>query len=105
VVWITGLSGAGKTTVARALVTRLRRVGGAVVHLDGDALREVYGDDAGHREADRQRIGARHARLSRLLASQGVDVVCSTISMFRALWAWNRSHIQRYVEIYLRVPT
>src|SRR5205085_2425296 len=77
----------------------------AVIHLDGDDLRAVYGDGAGHGEDDRRRVGARHARLCRLLAGQGFDVVCSTISMYRAVWDWNRAQIDRYVEVYLRVPT
>lgn len=104
VVWITGLSGAGKTTVAHELVTRLRQAGGTVIHLDGDALRVVYAEDLGHQIEDRRRIAMRHARLCRMLSEQGFDVVCSTISMFESCRQWNRAHIDRYLEVYLRVP-
>ena len=46
----------------------------------------------------------RSAGLCDLLASQEIDVVCATISMFRECWRWNRENIENYVEIYLRVP-
>ena len=46
----------------------------------------------------------RNARLCRLLASQGADVVCATISMFHEVQRWNRENISGYREIYLRVP-
>jgi cytidine diphosphoramidate kinase len=104
VIWITGLSGAGKTTVATELASQLRAGGVQLVHLDGDALRAVYAEDLGHAIEDRRRIAMRHARMCRLIAEQGLDVVCSTISMFEACRRWNRAHIARYVEIYLRVP-
>jgi cytidine diphosphoramidate kinase len=104
VIWITGLSGAGKTTVAGALASRLRATGTPVIHLDGDALRAVYAEDLGHTIEDRRRIAMRHARMCRLLSAQAVDVVCSTISMFEPCRQWNRAHISRYFEVYLRVP-
>ena len=46
----------------------------------------------------------RNARLCRMLASQGGDVVCPTISMFHEVQRWNRENIPGYREIYLRVP-
>ncbi|RMG48933.1 MAG: adenylyl-sulfate kinase [Acidobacteria bacterium] len=102
VYWITGLSGAGKTTLGRALVDRLRAAGRPALLLDGDSLREAIAADLGHDMADRHRSAMRNARLCRLLASQGADVVCCTISMFEDVRSWNRDHIPRYREIYLR---
>ena len=46
----------------------------------------------------------RNARLCRMLSEQGIDVVCATISLFRECQEWNRAHVARYCEIYLRVP-
>lgn len=104
VYWITGLAGAGKTTVARLLFEYLRRQKPNVVLLDGDTLREVYGDELGHALEDRRKIALRNSRLCRLLAEQGMDVVCATISMFHECRRWNRECIQSYREIYLKVP-
>jgi len=104
VFWITGLSGSGKTTVGGLLYKRLREQNPPVVYLDGDILRKVSGDDMGYSHEDRLCNAMRIARLCHLLASQGLDVVCATISMFSECWRWNRENIENYVEIYLRVP-
>ena len=104
VFWITGLSGAGKTTLGRELWNRLRAAGRPVTFLDGDALRSVIAEDLGHSAEDRRRSAMRNARLCRLLAEQGADVVCATISLFHEVQRWNRENIPGYREIYLRVP-
>lgn len=103
VFWITGLSGAGKSTTARDLACRLRSLGRNVVLLDGDELRSVYGEGLGFSTADRKALALRHAKLCRLLASQGLDVICATISLFHACHAWLRQNLLHYHEVYLRV--
>jgi len=104
VFWITGLSGAGKTTLGRELRNRLRAAGHPVTFLDGDALRSEIAEDLGHSAGDRRRSAMRNARLCRLLAAQGANVVCATISLFHEVQRWNRENIPGYREIYLRVP-
>jgi glutamine kinase len=104
VFWITGLSGAGKTTVGRELWSRLRAAGRPATFLDGDALRAVIAEDLGHSADDRRQSAMRNARLCRLLAEQGADVICATISLFHEVQRWNRENIPGYREIYLRVP-
>lgn len=106
VVWITGLAGSGKTTVATALVRRFRRDGVAAVLLDGDALRASIASDLGYDLADRRRAAERYARLARLLAAQGLTVVVATISMFEAVRRANRRRAsrRRYYEVYVRLP-
>jgi len=104
VYWITGLAAAGKTTLATRLWHRLRRSGRPAVLLDGDRLRAVLDAEAAHAPEDRLRLALTYGRLCRELAGQGLDVVCATISMFHAVRDWNRAHIGRYREIYLRIP-
>ena len=108
VVWITGLSGAGKTTLAQEVVNQLRADGRAVVMLDGDELREVFGASAANannhcREA-RLAFAMKYAHLCRMLAMQGLTVVIATISLFREVHDWNRYNLPGYFEVYLKVP-
>lgn len=108
VVWITGLSGAGKSTLAAVLAGRLREAGEAVVVLDGDELREVFGAVAAnarnHGREGRLALAMQYAHLCRVIAAQGLTVVIATISLFREVHAWNRAHLPGYFEVYLKVP-
>jgi len=102
VYWVTGLSGAGKTTLAGELDHRLRARGRSVILLDGDDLRKIFGGGYGFGRDDRLRLATSYGRLCKTLAEQGMDVVCATISMFDACRDWNRENIPGYVEIYLQ---
>ena len=103
VYWITGLSGAGKTTIGHAWYSYLKETMSNVVFLDGDTLRQVFGDDLGYTKEDRKKSAMRNARICKLLSEQGIDVVCCTISMFDEVRQWNREHISNYKEIYVKV--
>lgn len=105
VVWITGLSGAGKTTLATEVVTELRSRGCSVLMLDGDDLRNILGAaDGGHDRASRFHLAMRYSRLCQMLGRQGINVVIATISLFSDVHLWNRENIPGYFEVYLKVP-
>lgn len=103
VYWITGLSGAGKTTIGKLFYTYLKAKQPATVFLDGDTLRQVFGDDLKYTEEDRRKCAMRYARLCAMLAEQGLNVICCTISMFDSVREWNRKNICQYREIYVKV--
>ena len=93
VIWITGLSGAGKTTVAAALGQCLRERGLIPILLDGDILRNLFKstNEIGktyNREA-RIKLAIQYAQICKVLSSQGFTVIIATISMFREVYAWN----------------
>jgi bifunctional enzyme CysN/CysC len=102
VVWITGLSGAGKTTLSLGVRDCLRRTTAGVVCLDGDVVREVMGADLGYRESDRQVQIRRLQALAKALSDQGIVVIVAALYSHPELLAWNRRHFGRYVEVYLR---
>ena len=108
VIWITGLSGAGKSTIAHEVVTRLRASGRPTVVLDGDELRSVFGavapNSGNHGRAGRLALAMQYSQLCKLLAEQGFDVVIATISLFQEIHRWNRENLPFYFEAYLRVP-
>ena len=103
VYFFTGLSGAGKTTLGSLFYQRLKAVKPNVVYLDGDQIRPTFCEDVGYTDEDRRRGAFRLFRVCRLLASQGIDVVCCSISMYSDVRAWNRQNIANYREIYVRV--
>lgn len=103
VYWITGLAGAGKTTIGRALYEKIKREKDNIVLLDGDELRNAIADDLGYTLEDRYRSATRNSKLCRLLADQDIDVICCTISMFEDIRRWNRDNNKKYFEIYIKV--
>ena len=108
VIWITGLSGAGKTTVAEQLTLRIRELGLNPILLDGDVLRDLFKNTGAisqtyNREA-RIKLALKYAHMCKILSSQGFTVVIATISMFREVYAWNRANLPNYFEVYLKVP-
>jgi len=102
VFWITGLSGAGKTTIGEELYERLKKHNGSVVLLDGDNLRSVFGNIFGYSADERKKSAMCFSRLCKLLSGQGITVVCCTVSMFDIVRDWNRRNINGYVEIYVK---
>ncbi len=103
VYWITGLSGAGKTTIGKLLYEKIRAKHPNTVFLDGDILRKVFGDDLGYSKEDRRKCAMRYSRLCAMLQEQNMNVICCTISMFDSVREWNREHIHSYKEIYVKV--
>jgi adenylylsulfate kinase len=101
VIWITGLSGAGKTSIAREVVRKLRDRGTACLLLDGDALREVLGG-IGYDRPARLAAAYRIARLAQWVAAQDFVAVVATISLFHEIHAFNRSAANHYFEVWVR---
>ncbi|SEQ15336.1 adenylyl-sulfate kinase [Butyrivibrio sp. TB] len=101
--WITGLSGAGKTTISRLLYDYLRTRQDNIVLIDGDQIREVY-QNRDYSESGREKISYINMRLCKMLTDQGIDVIIAVIGMKNAYRQWNRENIENYYEIYLKVP-
>jgi cytidine diphosphoramidate kinase len=104
VIWITGLSASGKTTLGTVVTEILRKNNYPVVMLDGDELREALGVTSLHSQEDRQRIALQYAKLVKIISSQGIIVVIATVALFHDVHKWNRSNILGYFEVYLDVP-
>lgn len=103
VYWITGYSGAGKTTIGRKLHQSLLSSSVNCIYLDGDELREVFGLTDKYDMETRLQLAFSYAKLCKLLSQQGVDIICATVSMFNVVREWNANNIPNYVEIFIRV--
>jgi len=104
IVWVIGLSGSGKTTLSEEIVYEVRRRGRKVILLDGDRVRELFGNDFGYDLADRRANAERICRLCGFLDEQGFDVVCAILSLFPESRAWCRENLSAYYEIFIDAP-
>jgi adenylylsulfate kinase len=104
VVWITGLSGAGKSTTARSLQQSLHAEGHRPLLLDGDEFRAAVGDDLGHSPADRLLSARRLIRFAAMASGQGVPVIVATMSLFAEVHEEVRLSLPRLRVVYLHAP-
>jgi adenylyl-sulfate kinase len=108
VIWLTGLSGAGKTTLARSLSGQLAAAGLQVETLDGDEVRENLSRGLGFSQEDRNTNINRIGFVARLLARNGVVVLGAAISPYRQSRDDVRSRIEaddvRFIEVFVRCP-
>jgi cytidine diphosphoramidate kinase len=104
VIWLIGMSGAGKTAIGQEVTKLLKAKYPNTVFLDGDIVRNIMGNDLGHTIEDRKKNAWRICRLCSYLDHQKIHVVCGILSLFHETQKWNRENIPRYFEVYIRVP-
>ncbi len=102
--WFTGLSGAGKSTIANEVVEELRERGRLVEILDGDEVRENLSKGLGFSKEDRDTNIRRIGYVAAMLARNGVISVTAAISPYRAIRDEIRETIEHFVEIYVDTP-
>jgi adenylylsulfate kinase len=103
-VWLTGLSGAGKTTIAQRLERALREQGRGVEVLDGDVVRTHLSKGLGFSREDRDTNILRIAFVCSLLTRHGVAVISAAISPYAQARRQAREQIGHFVEVYVRCP-
>ncbi|MBD2484180.1 adenylyl-sulfate kinase [Planktothrix sp. FACHB-1365] len=103
-VWFTGLSGAGKTTISRAVAEILQQKQCKLEILDGDIVRENLTKGLGFSKADRDENIRRIGFVAHLLTRNGVIVLVSAISPYREIREEVREKIGDFVEVYVNAP-
>ena len=106
VLWFTGLSGAGKSSIANEVASQLHAMGRHVYQLDGDNLRHGLNRDLGFTDADRVENIRRVAEVARLMVDAGLIVLASFISPFRSERELARSRLApgEFIEVHVDVP-
>ena len=104
VIWFTGLSGSGKTTIAHMLEDKLIEAGVPIELLDGDVVRENLSKGLGFSEEDRNTNIRRIAFVAHLLQRNGTFVITAAISPYRAIREEARLMIKDFVEVYADAP-
>jgi len=102
--WFTGLSGAGKSTIANLVVTELRARGAKVELLDGDEVREHLSKGLGFSKEDRDENIRRIGWVAAVLCRNDVISVTAAISPYRSVRDQVRGWIEHFVEIYVATP-
>jgi len=102
--WFTGLSGAGKSTIANAIAPRLKALGRRVEILDGDEVRTNLSKGLGFSKEDRDTNIRRIGYVAQLLTRNGAVVITAAISPYRAIRDEVRSRIGNFVEVYVKCP-
>lgn len=101
-IWFTGLSGAGKTTIAKGVEAQLRIRNFSVEILDGDAVRNYLSKDLGYSKIDRDINIRRIGYVASLLTRNKVITIVSAISPYRETRQEVRDLIERFVEVYIK---
>jgi adenylylsulfate kinase len=102
--WLTGMSGAGKSTISDQLMARFREGGAKVELLDGDIVRTNLSQGLGFSREDRDTNVRRIGFVSELLSRNGVIVVVAAISPYRATREEVRTRIENFVEVHVSCP-
>src|SRR5918999_338365 len=102
--WFTGLSGAGKTTLARIVEAELRRRGHNVEVLDGDVVRTNLSKGLGFSKEDRDTNIRRIGFVCDLLSRNGVVAIAAAISPYREVREEVRALIPNFIEVYVECP-
>jgi len=105
-IWFTGLSGAGKSTVADVLEQKLNKLGKHTFSLDGDNLRHTLNEDLGFSDRDRNENIRRIGHVGKLMVEAGLIVIASFISPFKNQRDNSRKLFDKneFVEVYLSTP-
>lgn len=104
VIWLTGLSAAGKTTICRAIWNILKPSTPELVIVDGDNVRDLFSQKLGYTEPERRQQIQRIQALALMMSNQRLKVLVAALYSHPDLLAWNRRHFDRYFEVYIDAP-
>ncbi len=99
--WITGLSGAGKTSISKKIYKKIIYTYGKTILINGDDIRRIF-DLKGYSYKDRKKIGLQYSRLFKKITDQNINIIFAGVVLIESVRKWNRKNIDNYLEIYLK---
>ena len=104
VFWITGLSGSGKTTIAKKLKEPIEKKYGKTILFSGDDLRKIC-EFKSYDKKKRFLYAKSYSKIVQYLSNQNINVIIATVSLFKKVHVWNRKNIRNYCEVYIKSKT
>ena len=101
IIWITGISGSGKTTIANEIIRTYKKYLPNLVNVDGDIVRQFFDQNLKYEEDDRIKQIKRIQKICKFLEQQGLILIVSALYSSKELMKWNRENFSDYYEIFL----
>jgi len=99
--WVTGLSGSGKTSIAKKIWPKIKKIYGPTIMINGDNMRKIFNLKK-YDKKSRLDNAINFSKFSEYITSQGINIIFANIGMFRKARNRNRSKIKNYIEIYIQ---
>lgn len=99
--WITGLSGSGKTHIAKKIAKQITKNYGKTLVISGDDIRKIF-NLKGYSSEERLKTVFKYCKLAKKITSQNINVILSVIGMKDELRDWNKKNQKNYIEIYIK---
>ena len=99
--WITGLSGAGKTSIGNKIKKNISKIYGPTLIISGDNLRSIFGLK-GYDYQDRLIILRKYNKFAKYITNQKINLIFAVVGMVDEIRLWNRKNIDNYIEIYVK---
>ena len=102
VIWLTGLSGSGKTTIARSFLKKIKKNKIKFVLIDGDIIRNLFSKELSYEKKDRIKQIKKIQLLAKFLSDQDFNVIVAALYSNKQLLDWNKKNIKNYYEVYIK---
>lgn len=99
--WITGLSGAGKTSVANEIKKEISKKFGPTLVFNGDDLRKIFNLNK-YDQKSRLENGKNYGKFAKFITDQNINLIFTVVGLFDQIRVWNKKNVENYVEIYLK---
>ena len=99
--WITGLSGSGKTTIAKKIKKDIQNLYGPTLLISGDDIRKIF-NFREYSAKKRLSLVMKYCKFAKFITNQNINLIFAVVGMMNEVRAWNKKNIANYVEIYVK---